>query len=294
MADHSSDTPVAERKIGNGYHEVQLNCWRDFVSYVCDEMRNYQSYIWRGHRRADWKLEPTLSRLQREAAVSTVQDWNFALQHLEKFKFAVRGRRGQSPPEPKDENEWWALGQHHGLATPLLDWTTSPFVAAFFAFYDDVSRDQTEHRAIFALHAPTLEGWATRKAREENRRRGEDEQVRRAAGLPIGGLMSAALFPAAPELVLVRPMSDDNPRLVSQGGLFTRLTAPNKVLEEWVTENHPGDDNEISLLKVLIPSGDRDICLQTLNRMNINPLSLFPDLTGASRYTNLHTEIENY
>ncbi len=59
-------------------------------------------------------------------------------------------------------------------------------------------------------------------------------------------------------------------------------------------KRQPKDDNGLTLLKCLVPDIDRSRCLQLLNRMNINPLSLFPDLTGASRYCNLHSEIENY
>jgi hypothetical protein len=100
-------------------------------------------------------------------------------------------------------------------------------------------------------------------------------------------------IPASPELVLVRPLSDDNHRLVNQGGLFTRLKSEES-LESWVMNNHPESDDGMSLLKILIPNDDRDLCLRTLNRMNINPLSLFPDLTGASRYCNLVSEVDNY
>lgn len=40
------------------------------------------------------------------------------------------------------------------------------------------------------------------------------------------------------------------------------------------------------LTKIVIPNSDRIECLKFLNKMNINRMSLFPDLDGAAKYIN--------
>jgi hypothetical protein len=92
-----------------------------------------------------------------------------------------------------------------------------------------------------------------------------------------------------PVVDIIEPMSDENQRLVSQGGCFTRAPIGTPI-EKWVSETFEGSTDAV-LIRIELPNDDRLSCLQALNRMNINHLSLFPDLTGASRSTNLRLEI---
>jgi len=244
---------------------ISLSHWKYFSDYINQEMLEYTAYIYRGHGEADWLLEPTIDRI-----IKTPTSPRRA-KHLHKFKLETRGRRGRNPAKLEHENDWWALGQHHGLHTPLLDWTESPFVSLYFAAADALSR-KSRRMAVFALSQGSVEYRNTQIRLDDSVKEINDRK---------------------PTVRLVRPISDENSRLVIQRGLFIR--GPNNVdLEDWV-RIYPGrQENSICLLKIFIPTKDIRNCLKYLNRMNINHSTLFPDLLGASEHANNHLEIKDY
>lgn len=281
----------------DGVGEVRLRSWRYFFNYIYNEMLDHETYIWRGQRRDDWPIESTIDRLKKKAKVSKTKSYKFEEEHLEQFKYATRGRRGSNPSKLDTENEWWALGQHYGLATPLLDWTTSPFVAAYFAFIG-IGEKQTKYRAVYALHKPSIEDKVKELViikKKDNKIKLEQLKSERKTLSATGlGLQEYALsLPVKPDVEFIRPLSDENQRLVNQGGLFSRFPS-NVDVQSWVKTNFKNDHDGYTILKILIPNKHREECLKSLNRMNINHLTLFPDLYGASRFCNIFGEIEKY
>lgn len=246
----------------DGYYEREFRTWRAFQRFVEESLPRSREYIWRGQQRSDWALTPTLDRLQAALTTSVPVE---RTRVLEAFRRAVVGRRGANPRD-LPETELWALGQHFGLATPLLDWTRSPYTAAYFAFEHDAAEGRKRRRAVFGLFPPVIEN-AHDRAYE-------------------------ALGDKADMLEILTPLVDENARLVSQGGSFTR-TVHGRSIEDWVRKVFVGETHPL-LVKLLLPDAVRPEVLRSLNRMNINALTLFPDLEGAARYVNMSQRITDY
>lgn len=188
------DFDVFDKNVDGIIPATRLTSWEQMNEVV----RHFRSdeggeeYIFRGQHNYQWFLSPTLSRLSGGGI-----DKDLANKQLRNFKLAIRGRIvGNSIHEDRDE-EFWAIGQHHGLDTPLLDWTLAPYVALFFAFYDedpetwvdDNGISDNYSRCIFVLNKSFIEDL--------------DEQDK-------------GKYPW-----IVEPAKDDHGRLVNQAGLFT-------------------------------------------------------------------------
>lgn len=253
--------------INDGFVSLELSSWGEFSRFVNEAMLPYKEYVWRGQRRADWKLEPTLDRVLRK--LKKEGDSKFAEDHLSRFKYASRGRRSDLKIAlDGNDNDWWAVGQHHGLATPLLDWTRSPYTAAYFAFEEE-DYDDNETRAIWAFD-----------------QEGVEEVVAKMVNSSSEKLTDF-------NLEFIEPMTLDTPRMINQAALFSR-TSYSMDIEAWSKKIFENDGQYWRLIKVTCPSKERNECLRAMNRMNICHLSLFPDLDGASRYCNMHLGIEKY
>ena len=249
---------------------TRLESWRDFTQLLESDFFNRHGVqlVFRGHRRHDWGLMPTLGRVTTNGIITEA----LADDQLDRFRRAVRGRLSDTAlvDEP---DELWSVGQHHGLMTPLLDWTYSPYVALFFAFHKEDDKDEKDnpYRAVYVLNKSFL---------VEN----ESE-----TGIRV-----------------FEPRKDHHGRLVNQAGLFTfspyDATLENK-LTDVLTDEDGFTDEELRaasedeqpqilaryICKIYIKNEERDACVRHLRRMNVHHASLFPDLIGASDYCNILT-----
>ena len=271
----------------NGILKVDLFSWNEFHN-VTEKLLDLGDFIWRGQIN-DWPLISKFDRMvksNREAKLKI---------HMKDFLRAIKGRRGNNPPELDKTGDIWSLGQHYGLVTPLLDWTESPFVAAYFAF-----KEKSFKILQNAMITVMLKGSEKKKQKESVLKSAPSRFIYGLSKDIVrwGPSKSEGSGPYAHFIKFVEPLSDENARLLNQKGLFTIPMSGGIEIEKTVKRCYSADKKKgrsrIIFVKIQIPEIVREICLRNLNRMNINHATLFPDLIGAADYCNLKLEIDNY
>lgn len=276
------------------FARTSASSWSDFLSIIDTYFLDWPEYIFRGQRDAKWALR---SRFQREylQAEERIQQVRTLVEHeeqyrvvhlgtseqmlkdqLERFKKASLGRRGLAPRE-LSEDEWWALGRHFGLATPLLDWTRSPYVACFFAMQEA----QTSASGLRAV-------WAFSHSGFREIQNNPSEIFEYGKSYSVVEQLADEIHPDKPDrpsIQTIESLVDENSRALNQNGLFTR-TPEGRDIEEFIQSELDLPGAAPILYRIDIAEAQRETFLRQLEAMNIHSGSLFPDLSGAADYCN--------
>ena len=189
-------------------------------------------WVFRGHSNKAHALVPSVGRAARQ---------NHTQYEKSLFNMFRREVREYMDPLPSDW-EWLVLAQHHGLPTRLLDWSTNPLVALYFAVEKHNDFDGT----FYALHVPK-----------------QDSKEGTQSGSPF----------EISKPVKYRPASV-TPRVRAQEGLFVVCSNLTKSLDVNC------QSNEWELRRHNISAEVKHNVRYLLFRLGVHASSLFPDIGG--------------
>lgn len=254
---------------------IELKNWDDFASVVADVRSQYGSrvvedgngnsislendIVFRGHADANWRLETTLERTTRErySVQHYLQRSDSVVNEIE----SLTGSDWKLPDFPAicDEirncsdsmrahipcYDYLVYLRHHGFPSPLLDWTRSPYIAAFFAMEQQC---EAEKAAVIAF-----------------------------IETPEGGKMRTG---GEPMIRSMGPYVTTHARHFAQKASYTIATIWDRESKKHYFCPHedvrtPLVGTQDVLIKLSFPRSDRIRALKQLNDYNINHFTLF-------------------
>ncbi len=255
----------------------RIKNWQHFVKTLEDfNLTNYPaqvSHLFRGQSDSCWSLEPSLLRtarshnLPQEEIVSleriAVNQFRMqasfyadtATQYLTQLQGISISYLQQNPP--LSDLFWWALMQHYGAPTRLLDWTKSPYIAAYFATNEKFESDG----AIWVFAAGDLQKFILEEGIWlPNSRKFKSMHIRQPALLPG--------------------------RMIAQQGWLTfsdQVWADHaRFIHEAITTQRCTEEHKLHR-KLVIPSHLKRDFRYELHKLGITAALLFPGIDGLGK-----------
>jgi hypothetical protein len=278
---------LTEVSIGEGVFIRELGGWRDFVDEASrfTETRDPAAvnYIFRGQSE-DWPLRPALLRYADAYGLGAPTMIEVERQGLVNFQQTARVHLSGLPaPSPRNLYGWWMLMQHYRAPTRLLDWTASPFVAAYFA----VQRSLRPHILVEQDKQPAGVVWAVQVDRLETALRAKSLFFDPETLGDADATMRRCWDHAAPSSLAVSRVPIQTDRMSAQQTLFTLsaqvMAAHGQIITDVVRDEKAEariGTPTTAVIKYKIPAAAKDQFLHQLHAMNITAHSLFPGLDG--------------
>jgi hypothetical protein len=222
--------------------------WSEYKNWASEAGR--QNFAFRGQSNSQWQLKTSLHRSGR------FDLWHYSNSALTRLQQELEGAAGAAfnRDNPADFARLIALAQHHGFPTPLLDFTFSPYVAAYFAMSGVLDKPPAERAPFVRVYAL-------------------DQAFQSVASKPVVTMTSIE-----PTAGILGISGLHNPRLYAQQGLF--LYSNVELVEHFLT-SASYTQGATYLRAVDIPSDAAVEALTDLSYMGISPASLFPGVDGV-------------
>lgn len=251
---------------------VNLKSWSEFKAKVDSFMLEW---IYRGQAKASWTLmssfdrSPSLLELDPDIENLLIGEYQRAIRSFD-----------DRPDIPTTTLDWLALLQHYRTPTRLIDFTRSPYVAAYFAFQEEHD-DEEEPVAIWCVDRIAFYQAAVYYLKNK---------IEITKFLSHQHVFWSAAFEklhSMPNVDCVMPfdLSSANQRQLNQQAVFLVAMNINKPFAEQLEFLDYQGSPVIN--KLTIPRSDREVALRDLMKMNITHATLFPGIDGFSRSLSL-------
>jgi hypothetical protein len=244
--------------------------WPEFAHTVLDfDVGSPEKihFVFRGQPKADCPLYPSLVRSAIAAGLEARETLQLEAAATGEFKRQARIHLPNNLiPEREDIVGWWTVMQHYGAPTRLLDWTASPFVAAYFAAEKDL-----EHPG---------EIWAVPAMRVRASTRGQESS---ASGANQRRAIQPLFDPCALPTISFEVPRINTDRMGAQQTAFSYspqiLADHGEVIVRVIGRKGP----DMGCRRLIVRASLKIEFLRQLRRMNITARSLFPGIDGLGR-----------
>ena len=268
------------------FEELYIPTWEEAKQYFTNLLNENDFWIFRGHYKSEWKLQPSLERILSNKPLDLAIESKIILEFQRRAHQYLPSRH-----LPQSLLEWIALMQHHGSPTRMLDWTQSPYIAAFIAF-ENVYKEKGDI-AIWAIDSLWLKQVSIEKIKSGNNNIDLKNIKKDSEIIKLVNAGFKVVFPLEPTIM--------NERLTIQQALFLFPSGKKLSFEENL-KDYVVNDSKKYIKKIIVPKSQGLSCLIELHRMNINAATLFPGLDGFARslqtipditYSSVHKEVDN-